>query len=210
MTKLTDQEREEDLVRALLAPLARAQPVSLRKTRARRRRKLVLVAAGATASLALAGGGMAGAGVFGPLHSAVLTPPVPDVRLKGQTACQLIGEPAAQVARTLSQDGYRVEWRFMHWGNQLVRAEPSTTVSSSTPATGTGTTTTTAQPGPAPAGAVEGYESAPTTVPGDSVVWQVLNDSGSRGAVLVFVQAHDDPDAPIIRHPECSKAGQVR
>jgi hypothetical protein len=206
MTNSTDQEREEELVRALLAPLARAEPVVLRRSRAQRRKRPALVAAGVSVSLALAGGGMAAAGAFGPLHGAVFTPPVPAVPLEGQTACQLIGETAAQAASTLTKNGYRVGWRFMHWGTQLVPARVSTTVGTATSTTVAGTSSTTAPTGPTPAGAVVGgYESAPTTVPGDSVVWQVLNDSGHPGTVLVFVQEPHDPDAPTIERPGCSK-----
>lgn len=206
MTKSTDQETEEELLRALLAPLARAEPVVLRKARARRRRRPVLVAAGVTVSLALAGGGMAAAGAFGPLHGAVLMEPIPQVHLKGQTACQLIGETAAQAASTLTENGYQVEWRFTHWGTHLVPAEVSTTAGTSTSGSGAGTTSMTAPGPPLPAGAVlGGYQSAPTTVPGNSVVWQVSNDRGSPGTVLVFVQAPNDPDAPTVRIPDCSK-----
>jgi hypothetical protein len=202
MNDATQEELEEEIVRALLAPLARAEPVVLGSARAARRwRRPVVIGAGIAASLALVGGGMAAAGAFGPLHGAVLRLGAPDVPLNGTTACQLVGETATQADKILTANGYQVEWRFMTWGSQLVPAQVSTTLgrsASSTPGT-------TAPAAPAPAGAVVGgYESAPRTVPGDSIVWQLLSDSASAKTVLVFVEAPDDPDAPTVEAPSCS------
>jgi hypothetical protein len=198
MSDVTNPEREEELVRALLAPLARAEPVLLGSTRpARRWRRRALLGAGVAASLAVVGGGMAAAGVFGPLHGVTLQPGAPDVPLSGTTACQLIGQTAAQADKTLTENGYRVEWRFMRWGDESLPAVPVST-------TGPGTTddeTVT----PAPAGAVVGgFSSAPTTVPGDSVVWQMFTDGHASRTVLVFVEAPNDPNAPTISPPDCS------
>lgn len=206
MRNATEEEREEELVRALLAPLARARPVKLGRTLARRRRRRALVGAGIVASLAAVGGGMAAAGTFGPLHGAVLRTGAPDISLNGTTACHLIGHSAAQANKTLAENGYRVEWRFMHWGNKLVPAQVSTTLGSP-PSDGATTTvpSTSAPAAPAPAGAVVGgYVSSPTTVPGDTVVWQVLSDSAAAKTVLVFVEAPNDPDAPTVEATGCS------
>ncbi len=200
MRDASEEELEEELVQALLAPLAQVRPVALRRSRAARRwRRPTVIGAGVAALLALVGGGMAAAGAFGPLHGAVLRAPAPDISLNGTNACQLVGQTAAQADKVLTENGYRVEWRFMHWGSQLIPAQVSTTVgpSASGPTTTSGTT-------PAPAGAVAGYESSPTTVPGDSVVWQLFSDTGVAKTVLVFVEAPHDPDAPTIETPSCS------
>ncbi len=185
MSDVIELARDDDLVRALLAPLERVRPVTLprapRRTRPLRRPLLIAVAIGAAMLLV---GGLALAGAFGPLHNATLKPNAPTLPLPNSStlACQLIGQPAEKAAALLTQDGYQIEWRFQHWGGQSVSPGNSTT----------------------PGAVSGGYTSAPESVPADSVIWDITPDERAPNKLFVFVQAPNDPNAPTITPPTCT------
>ncbi len=182
--KPIDTTRGDRLVRELLAPLERVQPVTLPVVaqQGRRSRKPLLVAVAVGAAI-LVGGGLALASAFGPLHGATLQPAPPNLSLpKGQiAACRLIGQPAAKVADSLTQNGYQIEWRFQHWGSNSAASGNSTT----------------------PSAVSGGYTTAPASVPADSVVSDITPDESAQNKLFVFVQAPNDPDAPTIAAPSC-------
>jgi hypothetical protein len=178
-------DRGDDIVRELLAPLERVQPVSLgRRPRARRSRPLILAAAAVgVAVLVFASLAAAGAIGFGPLHGASISPSSPTLATGAAStiACNLIGQTAGQAETVLHQNGYQIEWRFQHWGSQPVQSAEKN----------------------APGGVAGGYSSEPQTVPADSVVWDISADSGSPKSLFVFVQALNDPNAPTVTPPNC-------
>ena len=179
MAEIADWTRDDELVRHLLSPLERVEPVLLDRTRRRRRGRVALpafVAAGASAALAATA--LAVTGVFGPLHGASIQPSA----LGSGAACGLIGGTAAHAQTTLAQNGYRVEWRFQRWGADLL-----------SPASGS-----------TPGAVGGGYSSAPESVPPDSVVWDITPDTRTSGSVFVFVEAPNDPNAPHIVPPDCA------
>jgi hypothetical protein len=178
-----------DLIRRLAAanpvphdgPLHPPEPARARRVR---RPVLGVVAAVAgVAILAFAGLATAGAIGFGPLHGASISPNPPTLTTAASSdlACRLIGQSAGKAETLLSQSGYQIEWRFQHWGTQTAQSGDG-----STPGAVTG-----------------GYASEPSTVPADSVVWDIGVDSRSPKMLLVFVQAPDDPNAPTITPPNC-------
>ena|SRR5579859_2410133 len=183
MTPVVELERDDDLVRHLLAPLERVQPVTLPHRTARRRSRRPLVLSFAVGAALLLLGGLALASVFGPLHNAVLkvNPPALSSASDSATSCQLIGQTAGKAEEVLAQRGYRIEWRFQHWGTQS-----GSTGNSTTPTAVTG-----------------GYTDTPAAVPANSVVWDITADSQTANAVFVFVQAPNDPNAPTIVPPAC-------
>ena len=186
MNPVIELDRDDDVVRQLLAPLERVQPVSRRhRPRARRSRAWLIAAASAgVAILVFASLATAGAfGPFGPLHGASITPNPPTLTTAATSdlACRLIGQSAGKAETLLNQSGYQIEWRFQHWGTQTARS-------------GNGNT---------PGAVTGGYASEPSTVPADSVVWDIGVDSRSPKTLLVFVQAANDPNAPTITPPNC-------
>lgn len=185
MNRVIALERDDDIVRELLAPFERVQPVSLRRRpRSRRSRPLLLAAATAgIAVLAFASLATAGAIGIGPLHDASISsnPPSLGPGATSTLACNLIGQTAGQAQTTLDQNGYQIEWRFQHWGSQPVQNADEN----------------------APGAVNGGYSSAPHTVPADSVVWDIGTDSRSANTVFVFVEAPNDPNAPTLTSPNC-------
>ena len=185
MKRVIAWEPDDDIVRALLAPLARVQPVSLRRgPRARRPRPLALAAAAVVvAVLAFASLATAGAIGFGPLHGASISPNPPTLATgaKSTLACNLIGQTAGQAETVLHQNGYQIEWRFQHWGSQ-----PAQNTDKNAPGPVTG-----------------GYSSEPQTVPAESVVWDIDADTRSANTLYVFVEAPNDPNAPTLTPPNC-------
>ena len=133
------------------------------------------------AAAGLSVGGLALAGAFGPLHGArlVINPSTLGGK-NGISTCDLIGKPADQVAAKLTSSGIGIEWRFMHWG--------TTTIAS----TGNGS----------PSGVTGGTSDVVSSVPNDSVVWDVVPDGQTKA--FVFVQAPNDPNAPTISTGNCS------
>lgn len=185
MNRVIALERDDDIVRELLAPFERVQPVSLsRRPRSRRSRPLVLAAAAAgVAVLAFAGLATAGAIGIGPLRSASISPNAPTLA-DGATstlACNLIGQTAGQAETVLHQNGYQIEWRFQHWGSQSAQNADKN----------------------APSAITGGYASEPQTVPADSVVWDIGADTRSANTLFVFVEAPNDPNAPTLTPPNC-------
>ncbi len=185
MNRAIAMERDDDVVRELLAPFERVQPVRLkRRPRGRRSRPLMLAAAMAgIAVLAFASLATAGAIGFGPLHGASISPNPPTLTTGATStlACNLIGQTAGQAETVLHQNGYQIEWRFQHWGSQPVHNADKN----------------------APDGVAGGYSSEPQTVPADSVVWDISADSRSADKLFVFVQAPNDPNAPTVTPPNC-------
>jgi len=189
MSPLIELAADDELVRELLAPLARVQPVTLRRTTRRHRRPHRMLLAAAALAAALLVGGLALAGVFGPLHNAVLKPNAPTLPspVVSGIACRLIGQSAGTAQTVLTQHGYQIGWRFQHWGTQ---------------ATGTDNNPT------APQAVTGGYTSTPATVPPDSIVWDITPDDRTPNMLFVFVQAPNDPNAPTISPPSCGSAGR--
>jgi hypothetical protein len=185
MNSVIELDRDDGIVRELLAPFERVRPVSLpRGPRPRRSRPLILAAAAAgVAVLAFASLAAAGAIGIGPLHSASISPNPPALRNGAMStlACTLIGQTAGQAEAALHQHGYQIEWRFQHWGSQPTQStDPS-----------------------APAGVSGGYSSSEQTVPADSVVWDIGADTSSATTLFVFVEAPNDPNAPTLAPPNC-------
>lgn len=185
MNRVIALERDDDFVRELLAPFERVQPVCLsRRPRPRRSRALMLAAATAgVAVLVFASLATAGAIGFGPLHSASISPNPPTLTTGATNtlACNLIGQTAGQAETALHQHGYRIEWRFQHWGSEPVHSADKN----------------------APGGVAGGYSSEPQTVPADSVVWDIGADTRSANTFFVFVEAPNDPNAPTLTTPNC-------
>jgi hypothetical protein len=186
MNRVIALERDDDIVRELLAPFERVQPVSLsrRPRRPRRSRPLMLAAAIAgVAVLVFASLATAGAIGFGPLHGASISPNPPSLAggATSALACNLIGQTAGQAEAALHQSGYRIEWRFQHWGSQSVQSADKN----------------------APSGVTGGYSSEPQTVPADSIVWDIGADTRSANTFFVFVEAPNDPNAPTLTPPNC-------
>lgn len=184
MNRVLAVERDDDIVRELLAPFERVQAVSLsRSPRPRRSRPLLLAAAlVGVAVLVFASLATAGAIGFGPLHSASISPNPPlTTGTASALACNLIGQSAGQAETALHRNGYQIEWRFQHWGSQPVHSADKN----------------------APSGVAGGYSSEPQTVPADSVVWDIGADTRSANTFFVFVEAPNDPNAPTLTPPNC-------
>jgi hypothetical protein len=178
-----DWTEDDQRVRELLSPFERVDPVVRRRSLPRqRRRTMLLVLAGVAAAGMIAAAALAATGVFGPLHEAKLQVAPPNVVLDSGRACELIGGTAAHAETVLSQNGYQIEWRFQHWGTQVLTPATSTT----------------------PGAIGGGYTTTPKTVPPTSVVWDITPDTRAAKTVFVFVQAPDDPNAPQIVTPACS------
>jgi hypothetical protein len=186
MIHASESPRDDELVRTLLSPLARVEPVLLRTTPRRRRRRLALLVLASVAAAILVVGALAATGVFGPLHRASLEPATPELSLNGTPACTLIGATAATAETTLAENGYQIEWRFQHWGTQTISPGSSIT----------------------PGAVGGGYTSAPKTVPADSIVWDITPDPRTAKTVFVFVQAANDPNAPTVVTPTCPAANR--
>ena len=132
------------------------------------------------AAAGLSVGGLAIADAFGPLHGAKLVVNPSTVGgTSGISTCGLIGKRADQVAAKLTSSGIGIEWRFMHWG---------TTIAS----TGKGS----------PTAITDGRADVVSSVPGDSVVWDITPDGQTKA--FVFVQAPNDPNAPTISSENCA------
>jgi len=163
----------------------------------------VLVAV--VAVVALAGAGVAiaaGVGAFAaPLHQATID--VNASTLGGQdgiSACGLIGKPAGQVAATLTSKGIGVEWRYTHWGTAV--ASTSGAPGASTPQQQAEANAQGAAQDVHAAEAVTGGSSdAVSSVPDDSVVWDMVPDGQTKA--FVFVQAPNDPNAPTVSTDNC-------
>jgi hypothetical protein len=185
MNRVIALDRDDDIVRELLAPFERVQPVSLsRRPRPRRSRPLILAAAAAgVAVLAFASLATAGAIGFGPLHGASISPSPPTLTTGATStlACDLIGKTAVQAETALRQHGFQIEWRFQTWGSQTTQNADKN----------------------APGGLSGGYSSEPQTVPADSIVWDIGADTRSANTLFVFVEAPNDPNAPTVTPPNC-------
>ena len=159
--------------------LARAEhrsPVAQRRWTPVPRRALV---AATLAAAALIFGGLAIAGAFGPLHAATLAVNPSTVGgASGVPACDLVGKRADHVAAVLAGHGIGVEWRYTHWGTSVAS---------------TGATS--------PSAVTGGTTDAVSSVPNDSVVWDVVADGTTKA--FVFVQAPNDPNAPRISPEAC-------
>jgi hypothetical protein len=153
---------------------------ALRPRRHRILRSRWALVAALVAAAGLSVGGLALADAFGPLHGArlVINPSTLGGK-NGISTCDLIGKTADQVAAKLTSSGIGIEWRFMHWGTTVVP-------------TGKGS----------PTGITGGRTDVVSSVPNDSVVWDVSPDGQTKA--FVFVQAPNDPNAPIISTGDCT------
>jgi hypothetical protein len=145
------------------------------------RRRIRLLAVAVFASAALGAGGLAIAGAFGPLHGAQLL--VNPTTLSGTngpvSTCDLIGKTARQAEAELSGDGIAIEWRFMHWGATTVPTPPGS-----------------------PGAITGGRSDVVSSVPDESIVWNV--DPVGENRAVVSVEAPNDPDAPTISTANCA------
>ena len=157
------------------------------------------------AVVALGGAGVAiaaGVGAFArPLHQATV-----DVNAStlggpgGVSACDLIGKPAGQVAATLTSNGIGIEWRYTHWGTAV--ASTSSTPGATTPKQQAEANAQGAAQDVHAAEAVTGGSSdAVSSVPDDSVVWDMVPDGQTKA--FVFVEAPNDPNAPTVSTDNC-------
>jgi hypothetical protein len=190
---------EDVLARAERRPLSRAP---LRHRRAVLRSRWALVAALiAVAGLSIGGLALAGSFQFGALHKATIDVDATTVGGPGGiSTCGLIGKPAGQVGSALSSKGIGIEWRFTHWGTAT-----ATTIGAPTPTTPQEKAAAAMQAGAhavASAEAVTGGSSdSVSSVPNDSLVWDVIPDGQTKA--FVFVQAPDDPNAPTVSTTDC-------
>lgn len=167
---------DDVLARAQQRPAAPAQLQPPRRIRAPRWALVAAVAAAAALSV----GGLAIADAFGPLHGArLVVNPNTVGGPNGVATCDLIGKRADQVAAKLAGNGIGIEWRFMHWG----------------------TTTVASTDGSSASGVTGGTSDAVSSVPNDSVVWDVVPDGQTKA--FVFVEAPNDPNAPTISSGSC-------
>lgn len=198
-------------LRSELAPawddvLARAAKRPRRTARLRRRVPTSRWALAAAALIAVAGlsvGGLALAGSFGfgALHRGTVYVDATTVGgPNGISTCALIGEPANQAATTLTSSGVAIQWRFTHWGTAT-----ATTLNSPTPATAQENAEAAAQAAAQAVASAEattgGTSDTVSSVPGDSLVWDVIPDG--QTSAFVFVEAPNDPNAPTVATDNC-------
>jgi hypothetical protein len=153
----------------------------------------------AVAGLSL--GGLALADEFGPLHRATIQVNASTLGgPNGISACGLIGKPAGQVAATLTSNGIGIEWRYTHWGTAVAStsaAQGATTPQQKAQANAQGA----AQDVHAAEAVTGGSSDAVSSVPNDSVVWDLVPDGQTKA--FVFVQAPNDPNAPTVATDNC-------
>ena len=184
--------------------LARAGQRGLSPVRARLRLRASrwALAGALVAAAGLGVGGLAIADAFGPLHGATIEiSPMTVGGPGGISSCGLIGKSAGEVASTLAGRGIGIEWRFTRWGTESASTagtpEP-TTPRERAAASAQGAAQTVGQ-----AQAVTGGSSdAVSSVPDDSIVWDVVPDGGTKA--FVFVEAPNDPNAPNVSTQNCS------
>lgn len=183
MNHVLELDHHDEIVRELLAPFARVQPVTLRRRAPDRRSRPWLVAAVAVGVAILVFASLATAGAFGPLHGASISPNPPTLTTAASSdlACHLIGQTAGEAENTLHKSGYQIEWRFQYWGAQTARAAGKNS----------------------PGAVTGGYATAPATVPADSIVWDIGADTRTPNTLFVFVEAPNDPNAPTVIPPNC-------
>lgn len=169
--------------------LARVTKHPRPRRRLRASRRALAGAMVAAAGLSVGGFALADAVEHGPLHGGRID--VDAATLPGGiSSCELIGKPAGQVSARLASSGIGIEWRFTHWG---------TTVAS-TALTSPAVAAQAYAHAVAQAEAVTGGSSdAVSSVPDDSVVWDVVPDGQTKA--FVFVEAPNDPNAPQIDCP---------
>ena len=183
--------------------LARAAALPSRITRLRHRvptsRWALAAALVAVAGLSL--GGFALADVFGPLHRGTIYVDASTLGgPSGISACDLIGKPAGQVAATLTSNGIGIEWRYTHWGTAVAStsgAPGATTPQQQAEANAQGA----AQDVHAAEAVTGGSSDAVSSVPDNSVVWDIVPDGQTKA--FVFVQAPNDPNAPTVATDNC-------
>jgi hypothetical protein len=183
--------------------LTRAITLPSRITRLRRRvptsRWALAAALVAVAGLSL--GGFALADEFGPLHRGTIYVDASTLGgPSGISACDLIGKPAGQVAAMLTTNGIGIEWRYTHWGTGVVStsgAPGASTPQQQAEAAAQGA----AQDVHAAEAVTGGSSDAVSSVPDDSVVWDLVPDGQTKA--FVFVQAPNDPNAPTAATDNC-------
>jgi hypothetical protein len=175
------------------------------RTRPRRRiptsRWAFAAAVIAVAALSVGGLALAGSFGFGALHRGTVYVDATTVGgPNGISTCALIGEPASQAATTLTSSGIAIQWRFTHWGTAT-----ATTLNSPTPATAQENAEAAAQAAAQAVASAEattgGTSGTVSSVPGDSLVWDVIPDG--QTSAFVFVQARNDPNAPTVSTDNC-------
>jgi len=158
------------------------------------------LAAAVIAAAGLSVGGLALADSFGAhpwkLDVNATTVGGPD----GISTCSLIGEPAGQVAATLTNSGIAIQWRFTNWGTAT-----ASTVSAPTPTTAQENAEAAAQANAQAVASAEavtgGTSDSVSSVPDDSLVWDVIPDG--QTSAFVFVRAPHDPSAPTVSTDNC-------
>jgi hypothetical protein len=183
------RNQEESQIEKLLAPLRQIEPVSRAQAsapgmaRGRTMVLLALIVIAATAGVAAA---------VDPLD--LFNQPTVAPRIAGdgeereagipRSECQLLGRTADVAHAFLTARGLMVSWRVTQFGSQV--APPSS---------------------PRGAGTLEGgYTTAPSSVPPESVVWDIVHDPQlPESVVIVFVHAPDDANAPRIAVPDACR-----
>jgi hypothetical protein len=154
--------------------------------------------AGATAALvglSVGGFALADALEHGPLYGAKID--VDATTLPGGiSTCDLIGKPAGQVSARLTSSGIGIEWRFTHWGTTTVSVPISTSQSAAAKAAAAEAAQVFAAEG-----VTGGSSDAVSSVPDDSVVWDVVPDGQNKA--FVFTEAPNDPNAPTVSTDNC-------
>jgi hypothetical protein len=157
------------------------------------------LAAALVAAAGLSVGGLAIADSFGPLHRATVDiNPSTVGGANGIPTCDLIGKPAGQVATKLARSGVGIEWRFTHWGT-AVTTSPGEPVPTTAQEKAAANAQAGAQQVHQEQAVTGGSSDAVSSVPDDSIVWDVVPDGQTNA--FVFVQAPNDPNAPT---PSCS------
>jgi hypothetical protein len=209
-SKIADALGREVPLRAELEPgwsdvVARAQQQrSALRWRPRRRilaSRWALVGA-LIAAAGLSIGGLAIADSFGPLRGAKIdVNPTTVGGPGGISSCGLIGKPADQDASPLAGKGIGIEWRFTHWGTAIAAA-----VNDPVPTTPREQAEASAQGAAQSVGQAQaetgGSSDAVSSVPDDSIVWDVVPDGQTKA--FVFVEAPNDPNAPTVSTGSCS------
>jgi hypothetical protein len=186
----------EDVLARVATPPSRIGRLRRRVPTSRWALAAALVAVGG-----LSLGGFALADALGPSHPWKLDVDASTLGgPSGISTCNLIGKPAGQVAATLASNGIGIEWRYTHWGTAV--ASTSAAPEATTPQQQAEVAAQGAAQDVHAAEAVTGGSSdAVSSVPDDSVVWDMVPDGQTKA--FVFVQAPNDPSAPTVSTDNC-------
>lgn len=173
-----EDDIDERRVRTFLAPLTEIKPATRRSSPSvpvYRRRRLLVPAIALVALLGISSA-VTAIVVRDPLEETVISPDRNSVACLG-----VVGVSGQEAEELLTERGYRISWRFMHWGNRV--QEPETTRRAPTAITG-------------------GFARVVKAPPSGSLVWDAAPGS-APGTAVVSLQDADDVNAPEIEQPDC-------